>query len=387
MNLTIQLKTKNFTIIGGGIAGLTTAIALRKIGVEATVFEAAPALHPLGAGLALAGNAMQAYQHLALADAVKNAGYVLPSFAILDQKGKVITEADTAAVNQKYNTYSVAIHRAALHEVLLSQIKSDQLFLSKRATGFKRKNDALVVQFQDGTTHPTDYLIVADGIHSHIRQQLLPGAQTRYAGYTCWRAVIDNTDLSMEGSTESWGSGRRFGMVPLADNKIYWFACTNALPQDTRMKNFTANDLYRHFQDFHDPVPSILQQTKDEELIWNDIIDLKPIDSYAFENIVLIGDAAHATTPNMGQGACQAIEDAMVLVSELQKNGDIPAAFKSFEKRRMKRTRFIVNNSWSLGKIAQWENKLLCMLRNFAFRALPASVNNRQMKQLYEVDF
>ena len=388
---------KNFTIIGGGIAGLTTAIALNKIGIEATVFEAAPALHPIGAGLALAGNAMQAYQHLALADAVKNAGYVLPTFAILDQKGKVITEADTAGVNRKYNTFSVAIHRAALHEVLLSQIKPDRLILNKRATGFERKDNALVVQFQDGTTHPTDYLIVADGIHSQIRQQLLPGAQTRYAGYTCWRAVIDNTDLSMEGSTESWGPGRRFGIVPLADNKIYWFACTNASPQDTRrvaaqriaaqMKNFTVNDLYRHFQDFHDPIPSILLQTKDEELIWNDIIDLNPIDSYAFDNIVLVGDAAHATTPNMGQGACQAIEDAVILAGEIKKNRDIPAAFKSFEKRRMKRTHFIVNNSWSLGKIAQLENKFLCTLRNFAFRTLPASLNEHQVKKLYEVDF
>ena len=379
--------SKNFTIIGGGIAGLTTTIALSKIGIEATVFEAAPALHSLGAGLALAGNAMQAYQHLALADAVKNAGYVLPSFAILDQKGKVITEADTAAVNRKYNTCSVAIHRAALHEVLLSQIKPEQLILDKRATGFERKDNALVVQFQDDTTHPTDYLIVADGIHSQIRQQLLPGAHTRYAGYTCWRAAIDNTDLSIEGSTESWGAGRRFGIVPLADNKIYWFACTNAPPQDTRMKNFTANDLYRHFQDFHDPIPSILLQTKDEELIWNDIIDLKPIDAYTFERIVLIGDAAHATTPNMGQGACQAIEDAVILVSEIKQRADIPEAFKSFEKRRMKRTRFIVNNSWSLGKVAQWENKFLCTLRNFAFRALPASINERQMKKLYAVDF
>jgi len=378
---------ENFTIIGGGIAGLTTAIALRQIGIEASVFEAAPALHPIGAGLALAGNAMQAYQHLGIVDAVKNAGFVIPSFAILDQKGKVISETHTAAMNQRYNTCSVAIHRAALHEVLLAQMKPGQLFLNKRALGFEQKNDAIVVQFQDGSTHTTDYLIAADGIHSQIRQQLLPGAQTRYAGYTCWRAVIDNTDLSMEGSTESWGPGKRFGMVPLADNKIYWFACTNASPQDVRMKNFTVKDLYHHFQDFHDPIPSMLLQTRNEALIWNDIIDLKPIDNYAFERIVLIGDAAHATTPNMGQGACQAIEDAVILASEIKLRSDIPAAFKSYEEKRVKRTHFIVNNSWSLGKIAQLENKFLCTLRNFALRAMPASLNERQVKKLYEVDF
>jgi 2-polyprenyl-6-methoxyphenol hydroxylase-like FAD-dependent oxidoreductase len=191
----------------------------------------------------------------------------------------------------------------------------------------------------------------------------------------------------MEGSTESWGPGRRFGIVPLADNKIYWLACTNAPAQDERMKNFTTQDLYHHFQDFHDPIPTLLHQTRDEELIWNDIIDLKPIDQYAFENIVLIGDTAHATTPNMGQGACQAIEDAVILASEIKKENDIATAFKSFEKRRMKKTHFIVNNSWTLGKVGQVENKLLSSLRNLAFRAMPASVNDRQMKKLYELDF
>lgn len=377
----------SFTIVGGGIAGLTAAIALHKIGIEATVFEAAPEFHPIGAGLALAGNAMQAYQHLGIDEAVKNAGYVIPTFAILDQKGKVISDFHTAKINQQYNTCSVAIHRGALHQVLASQINANQLVLNKKAVGFEKKEGGLVVQFQDGTTHITDYLIVADGIRSQIRQQLLPAAQTRYAGYTCWRAVIDNTDLFIEGSTESWGPGKRFGIVPLADNKIYWFACTNAPAQDERMKNFTAKDLFHHFQDFHDPIPSILQQTKDEDLIWNDIIDLKPIQTFTFENIVLIGDAAHATTPNMGQGACQAIEDAVILASELQKSDDISGAFKSFEQRRVKRTHFIVNNSWTLGKVAQIESRLLCSLRNLAFRAMPASINDRQMKQLYEVSF
>jgi len=377
---------KIFTIIGGGIAGLTAAIALRKVGIEASIFEAAPAMQPLGAGLALAGNAMQAYQHLGIADAVKNAGYVLPTFAILDRKGKVISGFNTAEINRKFNTCSVAIHRAALHEVLLSAIDEGQLVLNKRATGFERKDNGLTVQFQDRSTHDTDYLIVADGIHSQIRQQLLPNVQTQYAGYTCWRAVTDNFGLSIEGSTESWGPGKRFGIVPVGKNKIYWFACANATAQDERMKNFTTRDLSRHFQDFHDPIPDILQHTPDEALLWNDIIDIKPLDNYAFGNIVLIGDAAHATTPNMGQGACMAIEDGVILADEIKKSSNARESFQSFERKRIKKTHFIVNNSWGLGKVGQLENKFLGTLRNAAFRLTPAAVNKRQMEKLYKLD-
>ena len=383
-NLNRKMK---YAILGGGIAGLTTAIALQKIGIYAQVFEAAADIKPLGAGLLLAANAVQAYERLGIAQKIVQRGRSLPDFAILDEQGRTISQADAAAISRKYGLHNFSIHRADLHEALLAELSPWQITTGKRAIGFEKNDGEITIRFQDGTSVTTEHLIVADGIHSPVRRQLLPDSAPRYAGYTCWRAVIDAGDLELSAATETWGTEGRFGIVPLTGNRIYWFACLNAAENDTRLSHYTVEDLKRHFGHYHAPVAEILSKTKDSDLIWNDIIDLKPIDRFAFGNILLIGDAAHATTPNLGQGACQAIEDAVVLADELKKNSIPEAAFRTFEQRRLKRTRYIVNNSAALGKIAQLSNPVLAAARNTLFRLLPASINERQMRTLYKVDF
>ena len=375
------------SIIGAGIAGLTTAIALNKIGIKTTIFESKPTIKAVGAGLVLAGNAIKAFQVLGIANEVIKLGLLLPSFTIYDQKGKTISKIDSKVINKKYGVGNFSIHRSELHKFLLSKIDSDSIFSNKQAVNIENKDNSVIVTFQDGSMHETDFLIVADGIHSKIRKQLLPNTEPGYSGYTCWRAVIDNSSLNLTETSETWSTIGRFGIVPLAGHKIYWFVCINAPQNDDSVKQFKLAELQNHFKDFQDPIPTILQDTKEENLIWNDIIDLKPIKQYAFENVVIIGDAGHAMTSNMGQGACQAIEDAVILASEIDKNSDIKTACKQFEKRRMKKIHYIVNTSWSIGKLAQTEIKLLAAIRNFVFRNIPDSVTERQLKTLYEVDF
>ncbi|GAB3275817.1 FAD-dependent monooxygenase [Larkinella harenae] len=376
-----------FTIIGGGIAGLTTAIALRKAGIRATIFEGAPAIKPVGAGLALAANAVRAFQKLGIANQVLPAGRVLDAFVILDEKGRQITRTDSRAVSRKYGTDNFTIHRSALHQALLSQLVGNPLVLGKRAVSFDQGRDGVIVRFDDGTLHQSDYLIVADGINSAIRQQLVPDSQPRYAGYTAWRSVVDSTGLALKEATETWGIRGRVGIVPLADHKIYWFATVNAPANDPRCRALKVRDLVQRFGSYHAPISEILSRTLDDQLLWNDISDLKPLSNYAFEKVVLLGDAAHATTPNMGQGACQAIEDAVVLADELAMDQPAEEAFKRFEKRRLKRTRGIIENSRRIGQLAQTQNPLLATLRNGLFRLLPSSMNERQLETLYNVDF
>ena len=381
---------KQYIILGGGIAGLTTAVALKQKGIHATVFEAARELKPLGAGLLLAANAVKAYQKIGIAEKIISRGRLLPIFSILDQQGHILTSADAAKIGQKYGLHNFAIHRAELHEALLSELEPGQVQTDKRATGFEQWNDGtLEVHFADGSTHRTDCLVVAEGIHSSVRRQLMPETSPRYAGYTCWRAVIETTPdmAAFSVASETWGAEGRFGIVPLAGNKIYWFACVNARQNDPVMQAFKVADLQHVFRNFHRSVRVILEHTRDADLLWNDIIDLKPVQRFAFGNIVLIGDAAHATTPNMGQGACQAIEDAVVLADEVEKNADPATAFTCFERRRLERTHFVVNNSWRLGKIAQLSQPLLVALRNGLLRLVPESINERQLRMLLEVDF
>ena len=381
---------KQYTILGGGIAGLTTAIALKQKGIRATVFEAAPEIKPLGAGLLLAANAVKAYQWLGIADKIIARGRLLPQFSIFVQQGRTMTTADAAQIGRKYGLHNFSIHRSELHEALLSELEPGQVMTGKRADGFETlQNGQIQIQFADGSTHVTDYLIAAEGIHSAIRRQLVPQSKLRFAGYTCWRAVIEMPKnlAGLAVASETWGTDGRFGIVPLAPNKIYWFACVNAAPNDPALRQFKVADLQKTFRHFHQSVGDILENTCDTDLIWSDIIDLKPIPHFAFGNVVLVGDAAHATTPNLGQGACQAIEDAVVLAEELSRHSDPADAFAAFERRRLRRTHFIVNTSWRLGKIAQLSQPWLAGLRNTFFRLLPESLNERQMRTLLEVDF
>ena len=378
----------SIAIIGGGIAGLTTAIALQKIGFQPIVFESAPQIKTLGAGLLLAANAMKGFERIGIADKIIPAGQQLSQFSILDQQGKSISEADSKALSERYGLHNFAIHRADLHQVLMHELKDIPLKTGKKATHFTQNIDDVTVHFEDGSQHTTQYIIVADGIHSAIRQKLMPESTPRYAGYTCWRAVVDNPGLTLKSATETWGAAGRMGIVPLANNKIYWFLCINAPQGDLTMKSYKTVDLIARFKDYHTPIPQLLQATRDEQLIWSDIIDLKPIQKYAFGRVLLLGDAAHATTPNMGQGACQAIEDAAVLLDECEKmQGNFAPVFQNFERRRLQRTHTIVNRSWSIGKVAQWTNPVLIGLRNRAFRLIPPSVNERQMAFLYQTDF
>lgn len=379
--------TKQITIIGGGIAGLTTAIALNKKGFKTQIFESAAEIKAVGAGLGLGANAIMAFDRLDIKDEVIQQGRILPSFSIYDQKKKLITRTDSKKTSAKYGVDNFVIHRAELHKLLLSKIDKQTIHTNKKVKTIHQKESLVVVEFQDGTTHETEFIIAADGINSAVRSSLLPDVEPRYSEYTCWRAVLDNTKLNLEESSETWGIRGRFGAVPLANNKIYWFATINSSRNNPDFKNFCAKDILNHFQEYHEPIPSILKETKDENLLWNDIIDLKPIHQFAFNNILLIGDAAHATTPNLGQGACQAIEDAVVLASELSQTTDVRQAFRNFEKRRIDRTHYIVNTSWKIGKATQIENKLLAGLRNFVFRITPSSVSEKQLDKLYTVDF
>ncbi|MDQ3393765.1 MAG: FAD-dependent monooxygenase [Bacteroidota bacterium] len=374
-------------IIGGGIAGLCAAIALQQQHFEVKVFERAPEVKALGAGLVLGANAMRVLQKLGLENIIIENGRKLHRLSLLSDEGKTITEVDTIKTTEVYGTDNFTIHRADLHNILIAQLKKDTLCLGKAikklVTGKKP-----VVYFEDGTEETSDAMIAADGINSVVRKQLVPGSIIRYAGYTCWRAVIENMPYSVNPDlfSETWGAAGRFGIVPLSKNKLYWYACKNANKNDERMRRAKCEDLYEIFKKFHAPIPEIILNTKDEELISNDILDLKPISNMAFENIVLIGDAAHAMTPNMGQGAGQAIEDAYILSQCLMHLKSPLEAFKEFEKIRIKRVHKIVNDSWGIGKIAQLQNPVLIKLRNNLFKFVPKKMNERRLDFLYKVD-
>lgn len=376
--------TPSFTILGGGIAGLTTALALKRKGIACTVIEATPVFKPVGAGIVLAVNAMRAYRQLGIYDALLAAGNTVEQISIYDDRGGVINRTFTPGVEGLTN---LAIHRAELHRVLLEALGDTPIITGKRSKDIDVTNEGYRVHFEDGYTVDTPYLVVAEGINSPIRRKMVPASHIRYSGYTCWRGVADNTLLNIHESSETWGTRGRFGMVPIGEGKVYWFACRNAPPNDERMKAMGTAGLLQFFNDYHPPIADILRTTPDAQVIWSDISDLEPMDRYAYGNLLFIGDAAHATTPNMGQGACQAIEDAMVLANCLEGVPVVQEAFTAFEQKRLKRTHYIVKQSWQLGRLAQWESPVLTRLRNMVLRSIPQRVFQRQVEKVYETDF
>jgi len=377
---------KQFAVLGGGIGGLTLATAFQRKNIEVKVYEGASQWKPLGAGIGLAGNAVKAFREIGIEQQILSEGKVIRKGVIRNHRGKVLMSIDSEDVSRRFGVVNnFAMHRADLHNVLISQLRDGTVELNKTCVDFSQNENGVDIMFSDGSKAHTDYLIAADGIHSVVRKKLLSKAQTRYAGYTCWRGVTDDLPPGFDSdeTCETWGKGVRFGMVPLTKNRVYWFACMNASPNNAMMQSLTPTDLVVFFNDFHNPIPDLIKRT--EKIIWNDIIDIEPVAKFAFNKIVLMGDAAHATTPNMGQGACMAIEDAVTLSNLIAQSSAAEEAFSLFERKRIRRTTKIVNDSWQLGKMAQWQNPIMTSFRNAMFSWMPKSITENQFKFIYNV--
>ncbi|HWV74117.1 MAG TPA: FAD-dependent monooxygenase [Pseudosphingobacterium sp.] len=376
-------------IIGAGIGGLCAAIALQQQGVEVKVYEMTRVLKPVGAGVGLAANAIKGLEKIGLATEVIKAGKALTALQMKDERGSVISNQNASLFNKQYGEHNLVIHRAELHEILVQRLEKGTLHLGKRCRYIEQRRSKVYVHFSDEETVEGDLLIAADGIHSVVRSQLMPYSKPRYAGYTCWRAVIENPGVTFDTmvSAETWAAQGRVGMAALPNNRIYWYCCIKADRKEEKMRRMTPMQLANYFRGVHEPIEAVLRATKPEEIIWNDINDIKPLSTFVFERAVLLGDAAHATTPNMGQGACQAIEDAIVLADCLKSQPDLAAALSLYEKRRVKRTAKVIRLSRLIGYVSHWRHPLSRYFRNFVFRNMPEAIARKQMKWLFDVDF
>jgi 2-polyprenyl-6-methoxyphenol hydroxylase-like FAD-dependent oxidoreductase len=374
MGVDMSPSIRTATVIGGGIGGLTTAIALRMAGIQASVYEQASSFRMVGAGLSLWANAIHALRLLGLADAVIEAGSKIQKAASYTSEGRPLKVIRQGELEERFGEPTIAIHRAELHRILLAALPSEAIHLNKTFREYEDRTDSIIACFDDGSTVTSDLLIGADGIHSILRQQLLPQLRFRYAGYTAWRGVVSPTDpLTLGTTSETWGCGKRFGVIPISASQIYWFAVANLSPGRDPSSEERKQDLLQRFAGWHAPITALLEATPASDILRTDIYDIPPYQKWSKGRAVLIGDAAHPTTPNMGQGACMAIESAIILARTLQHEKDLLNALHRYENERFARTAWVTNQSWRVGKLGQIDNPVLCKLRNVILRIVPAS--------------
>lgn len=373
-----------FTIIGGGIAGLTTAATFEKLNIEYHLFERSAEFRDVGAGIWLAPNAMQVIKWLGLDDRMLEEGNELTQFGLASDNLHFISKPNLDIVKNKFGYSTVAIHRARLQKVLLESIPKNKISLGHSFKNFQVHGETCLSSFENGFQHSSKFLIGADGINSKLRQQIFPKAKIRFANQICWRGIstLDIPDEFKHAGYELWGHGIRFGFSPISDNEVYWFAV------DTGKKLLGSEScdkqmLLEKYKNFHPFVKQIIQQTAQDRIILKDIEDLEIIPKWYNENVLLIGDAAHATTPNMGQGGCQGIEDAYYLGQFLVQEKDPPEAFKMFQKFRKNKVHQIVNGSYRLGKIAHW--KYGKTIRNSLMSVVPSSILQKQLQSIYSL--
>ncbi len=369
-------------IIGGGIGGVTAAIALKRAGLDVTVYERAEELQEVGSGLPLWTNALRTLHILGLTDELEKLGVQVRSVRVSTWKGDTLTDTSNDKHLKKLGTITIVVHRAELLSLLLKTLGEENVRLGMTCVGFTQDATGVTVKFANGQRVRGDVLIGADGIHSVIRTQLFGLKKPHYVGYTCWRGLAHTTRTGLE--TWAWGKGCQFGITPMSQGRAYWFVQKYAPEGEEDKPGGRKNSILEMFHDWHDPIPAVIEATAETDILRNDIFELKHLHQWSHGRVTLLGDAAHAMTPNLGQGACQAIEDAVALADCLKGTTSISEALKTYEKRRITRANRISRLAHYIGQAVQWENPILSIPRNIIIKSTPVSMVIKQFLWLLD---
>lgn len=370
------------SIVGGGIGGLSLALALHRRKIYFQVFEQAEQLVPVGAGILLGNNVMQVYERLQIRSQLEKVANPIHHLHITRPDLRPLSKVELAPFVKKYGVRNLAIHRAELQQVLLDSLPSGSVQLGKALEGLSQEGQQLHLRFRDASEQLCTALVGADGIHSQVRKLIFPDSRLRSARQLCWRGLAEFTlpVADQHLVREAWGRGTRFGIVPLGRKQVYWFAVqSDGVP-------LAKSELSELFADYHPLVADLIAATPANSIHTAGLEELRLDRPWNKDNICLLGDAAHAMTPNMGQGAGQAIEDAYLLATALDAQPEVKAAFQAYYKARKKKVRKIVRTSWQIGQMAHWRSRIPVAVRNSLLRMTPAWVNRQQLATVFKLD-
>lgn len=338
-------------IVGGGIAGLTMAAALRQRGFSPDLVEREPAWHAVGAGIAIQPNAMRVLRSLGLESAVERAGAPLRRFAYLTQGGEMLATIDLEDLWRGVGR-GCGIHRVKLLGTLAAAVDDARCRLGVSVTSLKQGDRRVLAGFNAGQAGEHDLVIGADGIGSTVRKLALSAALPTYAGQTAWRWLAPLRSAGMAEIQFWMGDGCFFGLYPVSDRRAYFFAYVNEPERRHDPAHGRLARLSERFAAFGAPVREYLDSVEADEQIHCGAIEQLELDRWREGRIVLIGDAAHASSPMMGQGGCMAIEDAYVLAELLAASQSVDEALDAYVQRRRPRVDSVQRGSGALGKSA-----------------------------------
>ena len=363
-------------IIGGGIGGLTAALALNEVGFNCDVFEQAPELHDVGAAIAIWPNAMRVLKRLNLAEKILAEAGVMDEICWVNQNGWLINRVSIS--NREFP--AVALHRADLQNTLVEALPEGSLHLGHELTEHTQPGDKMIATFENGRSIEADFLIGADGIHSRVREQFLNDGPPADRGYVVWRGICQSIPASIPLATaiEFHGRGKRFGVGRVGLGRLGWWATANTP---------VTNDLKQLFDGWYQPIVDLIDATPSTSILKTNASDRPSTRAWGRGRMTMLGDAVHPTTPNLGQGGCLAMEDAFVLARCFEKYGPTETALRNYEHARYKRTAALTTYSRYYGTVGQWENIWARALRRTALALVPEAVAQRFMQLVFDPKF
>ncbi|EPD62468.1 FAD-dependent monooxygenase [Streptomyces sp. HGB0020] len=359
---------KRAVVIGGGIGGLTAAAALHQRGLRVTVLERADSLQPVGAGISLAPNALRALDVIGVGEEIRDLAAWQGDAGLRTPRGRWLSRSTADASAERFGGPLVLLHRSTLVTSLAARIPQDAVHTAAAAT-ITDPGDAdrpARVSTPDGEWE-AELVVAADGIHSAVRRSLFPRHPGPvHSGFTTWRVVVPLPGVEFA-PHETWGRGCLWGTQPLKDGRTYAYAAALA-PAGERAPDDEKAELLRRFGDWHDPVPAILAATRPEDVLRHDVHHLdEPLPAYHSGRVALLGDAAHAMPPMLGQGGCQAVEDAIVLAHH---HDDLAA----YSAARLPRTTAIARQSVRAARLNLMSGRAGIAVRNTTIAVLSKAV-------------
>ncbi|MFW2096172.1 FAD-dependent urate hydroxylase HpxO [Acinetobacter sp. ULE_I057] len=335
------------TIIGAGMGGLTAGIALKKFGHTVTIYEQTEQILAVGAAISLWSNGVKCLNYLGLTNQVAKLGGQMDHLAYIDGlTGEHMTQFSLMPLIEEVGQRPYPVSRADLQNMLMDEFGRDDIHLGKKMVALEQVDQHIKVQFADGSEVTTALLIGADGTHSLTRQYVLgEQVERRYAGYVNWNGLVEISDNLAQ--ADQWttfvGEGKRVSLMPVADQRFYFFF---DVPLPVGLENSKAQYkilFKQYFKDWCQPVQNLIEAIDEQKTNRVEIHDIEPFTQFYKGRVVIMGDAAHSTTPDIGQGGCQAMEDAIYLARALQINTlGVEDALKRYQNKRNERANELV---------------------------------------------